>query len=731
MLTPIAIKVLSPNSIGKRKLKPYQIYYLLEGFDIKDNGYMYIQSYRLKADTLYQNYFSEKGVPHVSISAIVGENGSGKSSLVEFYMRLINNFAAATIGEYEVNPGAKHLHYINNIEGEFYYLIDKVPYRLRVQSRNVILENYSSTGRRTESNSEEFLLYNTAYIFDNEMSTEHVENDSDISPMQAWRLPKHKQGQSEEYILNIIYKHFFYSYISNYSIYAYNTTDFCNECNSNDYEAIIRKENKKKKYDCENKNWLSGIFHKNDGYQTPIVLTPFRTQGNIDINTENTLSKERLMTLLIMPRSQFRTINGHLVVSGFKLTKKKTVYNAKYLNRTLGFKRLQQKGYEKFQALIVQYWSEAIAVELQEYAGSRIAYGEAVGYLVYKTLKISSKYRQYNSFFKNHSNIAHKIDEEALKHLIETLNIDHSHITKKIRQILAYIIYGTYEFKDTFQSFDIEEISQNMEKIMFQRQAYTDDIQKKQFIFSIDDLVPPPIYDVNIELEDNKDKTPILFETLSSGERQQTYSISALLYHLSNLESVWQDSNKQRIAYGHVNVIMEEIELYFHPELQRTYIKNVLDGIKQVQLAHIESINICFVTHSPFVLSDIPSRNILALKIEDEYVNISSRQMSTFGANIHDMLKNSFFLEHGPIGAYADWVIRNIIKKMEMVSKGHMNVNTLNVHEEIMLIDEPIVRMALLDEYHRVVPNNDPELRIKELQLQIQELKKQKLKNRK
>lgn len=168
---------------------------------------------------------------------------------------------------------------------------------------------------------------------------------------------------------------------------------------------------------------------------------------------------------------------------------------------------------------------------------------------------------------------------------------------------------------------------------------------------------------------------------------------------------------------------MEEIELYFHPELQRTYIKNMLDGIKQVQLPHIESINICFVTHSPFVLSDIPSRNILALKIRDEHINVSNEQMSSFGANIHDMLKNSFFLENGSIGAYADWIIRDIIDKMAMVSKGNTNVDTSNIHEEIMLIDEPIVRIALLDEYHRVFPNSSTDLKIKELQRRIQELK--------
>lgn len=60
---------------------------------------------------------------------------------------------------------------------------------------------------------------------------------------------------------------------------------------------------------------------------------------------------------------------------------------------------------------------------------------------------------------------------------------------------------------------------------------------------------------------------------------------------------------------------------------------------------------------------------------------------------------------------------------MAMVSKGNTNVDTSNIHEEIMLIDEPIVRIALLDEYHRVFPNSSTDLKIKELQRRIQELK--------
>lgn len=212
-----------------------------------------------------------------------------------------------------------------------------------------------------------------------------------------------------------------------------------------------------------------------------------------------------------------------------------------------------------------------------------------------------------------------------------------------------------------------------------------------------------------------------MFETLSSGERQQTYSISALLYHLSNLDSVWKDSNKQRIAYKHINVVMEEIELYFHPELQRTYIKNLLEGIKQIQIPNIKSIHICFVTHSPFVLSDIPSRNILALKINGTDVMERTR-LSTFGANLHDMLKDSFFLTKGSIGAYADFIIKSIIQEMED-AKGYKKADDTKIYDRIMLIDEPIIRTALLGEYRRIFTEIDKEQRLKELQRQIDELK--------
>lgn len=712
MLTPIAIRVLSADSVGKRKLEVGKFYYFLSGFEIQENGNIHIEEMRLHEDVLYNDYFvGNKSNPTISVSAIVGENGAGKSSVIEFYIRMINNFAAATIGEYEVNPGAQHLHFIDGIRGELYYMINTTPYKLKIENRNVALSSYSQRAKMVDRPIVVYIPYNTEDLFNNELSVNPYE-ENELYPIEAYRSKKIRNRQVQNNLAEL-YKHFFYTFVSNFSSYAYNTNDFANECNSDRYEELIRKS-KKKRYTIEQKNWLNGIFHKNDGYQTPIVLAPFRNEGNIDINTENLLARERLLSLIITPNSEFRTINGHLNITGFKLNLKNKKYDIKYLKQNIGFSRLQQKGYDDFRESIIKYWSDCISIDLLQYRNRKF-YDEAIGYLVCKTLKISKTYRQYNKFYRDHYGISFKINHDVLYDLIKRLYLDKSHITKKIRQILGYIVYGIYD--DITNKNSIIDIAKIQTKNVFS--------QKSSFIYSIDDLVPPPIFDVNICLRNNETGDDVQFETLSSGERQQVYSISSLLYHLSNINSVWFDTNGQRVVYDHLNVILEEIELYFHPELQRTYLKRLFDGIKQVDIPNIKSLNICFVTHSPFVLSDIPARNILALKKDTR--DTEKISLSTFGANIHEMLKNSFFLKNGSIGDYASWVITQIIESLQNVEDKKEIINTdVELHNKIMLIDEPIIRNVLLREYHKFYPSNSKEQEIAELKKKLAELENNK-----
>ena len=92
----IAVRCNSGSATVRRKLEMGRTYQLLQGYTISEDQIV-ISEERIIANQLYDDYANEglNGIPHVQFSAIVGKNGSGKSSLIEFLMRMINN--AATI----------------------------------------------------------------------------------------------------------------------------------------------------------------------------------------------------------------------------------------------------------------------------------------------------------------------------------------------------------------------------------------------------------------------------------------------------------------------------------------------------------------------------------------------------------------------------------------------------------------------------------------------------------
>lgn len=77
-----------------------------------------------------------------------------------------------------------------------------------------------------------------------------------------------------------------------------------------------------------------------------------------------------------------------------------------------------------------------------------------------------------------------------------------------------------------------------------------------------------------------------------------------------------------------------------------------------INRTNIRSINIIIVTHSPFILSDLPETNILFLDKSEEYTN--EKTSTTLGANIYDLLKNGFFLEYA-IGDLIQMKLREIL----------------------------------------------------------------------
>ena len=133
----IAVRILQDGTTGQRILKANKIYYLQKGFCISEDKIV-LNAKESTIVSLYDDYVGRKGSHlRVSVSAVVGANGSGKSSLVEYILRLLNNFAASIFGEAELHPGAEHLHFIEGIYGELYYMLNDQPHLLKVAGRYI------------------------------------------------------------------------------------------------------------------------------------------------------------------------------------------------------------------------------------------------------------------------------------------------------------------------------------------------------------------------------------------------------------------------------------------------------------------------------------------------------------------------------------------------------------------------------------------------------------------
>ena len=132
-------------------------------------------------------------------------------------------------------------------------------------------------------------------------------------------------------------------------------------------------------------------------------------------------------------------------------------------------------------------------------------------------------------------------------------------------------------------------------------------------------------------------------------------------------------------------------------------------------------------THSPFILSDIPKCNIIYLeegKMVDEYEGF----INPFGANVNDVLKQSFFLKNGFTGEFAKRKITSLATFLSSPRKEDRQLD-LNIAQNLIdMIGEPLVKQnlqILLDNYLNLHPDLlTPELGAKRMQ-RIEQLKEE------
>ena len=611
-----------------------------EGCNPKIMKTLSVGTYHFYGPGLADDFF----LHHVNVSAIVGMNGAGKSSLLELIFRMVNNFSAYLVGNSIKREGATELYIIPEIHAELRY----------------------------QMGGKEGVLYNegeiVALAFGEKkyLLTEQNANEGDRFG-DFERCYKPTAAKRSE-----IAKCFFYTVVTNYALQAYNSVDYQDEeANEFDRKGQVG-------YNTEG-NWLDSLFHKNDGYATPIVLTPYRNKGVIDMNTETQLTKDRLVGILTEAKKKNRTF-----IDGYRLCRVQFTFDPFRVTRKLpgkyGKEDVQtcesrfRSMYEEHNS-VVKLVLENYTVELNQVSTN---YVFGCIYLVYKTLAVSSKYPSYADYASlgnldmMNDMVDDEEDRELLFKLIDDIKQDKSHITTKIRQTLHFL-----------KNFSNKEL----ERDDFDYTYYESWLGKEKEDTSLEatlELMPPPIFESKVflgkVLGKNEIQEEIPFYKLSSGERQFLFLMSSIVYHIMNLKSV----PTSRMAYRCMNIVLDEVEICFHPEYQRTFIYKLLKIIKDLHLNTYCSFNILLTTHSPFLLSDIPQSNVLYL--EEGKVKDKTNMQNPFAANVNDILYQSFFLENGFMGEFVKQKIIRMIKNVKRHKANRQEAMTW-----VELIGEPLL----------------------------------------
>lgn len=654
--------------------------------------------------------------PKISVSAIVGENGQGKSSLMELMIRIINNTAYALRPAF-ARVNRSHPRYVLGVYAEMGLEHDGQVCIIRIED-NVVKFHHNGEGvwrydywlRTNENAGLDYLNVNSADAREN------------IPPSE----------NTSQWLSNL-----FYTIVVNYSAYSYNTSDYYPEHIEDDE---LDSDEEIGTVSDEERCWLCGIFHKNDGYQMPIVLNPFRSEGQIDYDNELDLLQTRIFLLSMVENSPLSSIYRDKTPQTFVFdivtdyspsgnhlyTSVKTRMEMYYLRYIDDWRHADGERLDKLGNRIITVWSKCVGVDLTKCCRSvdEGSKRRTLNYIVYKTIKISLNYEKYKRYQDALKSVDTVLDGDSeLEKYIKLLYTDNTHITQKLMRAVAWLVFAHYSTSMTKEKkcekgvtdseIPIERFSKRIEKRIREFENYTKDGHGNPMVERYDDLpehhwteedlLPAPSFMADLRFalldeEGNRTEKSVTLRSFSSGEKHIAGSLFTALYHIHNLYSLWRDPNNEiGIKYRYINLVFDEIELYFHPKYQTMFLKKLIDSINAMNIGNeIHGINIMISTHSPFVLSDIPRQNILCLE------SGSPKPWSggnTFCANVYDILSSGFFMEKF-VGDFAESKFHQLLERIERCATTKQTPKKLSeIESEIKLIGDDYLRNSLMEAF--------------------------------
>lgn len=173
---------------------------------------------------------------------------------------------------------------------------------------------------------------------------------------------------------------------------------------------------------------------------------------------------------------------------------------------------------------------------------------------------------------------------------------------------------------------------------------------------------------------------------ISSGERALLNFMSRL-YFSSQINKFIPDKSFE--WNDNILLLIDEIDLYLHPEWQRQILNDLLNAIKEAFPKNY--VQVIITSHSPIILSDVPLNNSIFLQHKNGKTIQVKHDIQTFGANIYSLYKDAFFIKDGlAMGSFARETIDSWI---EEIKTGKQNAD--DIDKILELIGEPVIRRRL------------------------------------
>ncbi|WEZ70311.1 AAA family ATPase [Bacillus altitudinis] len=205
------------------------------------------------------------------------------------------------------------------------------------------------------------------------------------------------------------------------------------------------------------------------------------------------------------------------------------------------------------------------------------------------------------------------------------------------------------------------------------------------------------------------------FHPFSAGEEALLSLFSALHYGLS----LDYNTNKDKAI-----ILLDEPDSFMHPEWSRLLINELTSFLNRLENGY-RNYHLIITTHSPFIISDLPKENIIAL--EKDISTGLCQQISiedSFASNIHTLLARDFFMT-STIGEFAKYKIN---KTISLLNKGHLTPNEKEETDYIIsIIGEPLIKNKLKVMSEKAF---DKEKTIQKLKARIMELENDDINNK-